>query len=86
MPESIIAFLDSENYEDCIRLAVSLGGDTDTQAAIAGSIAQAFYKEVPLELEVQARARLCTNKDMISVIDSFNGKVDKLARNGDLTA
>lgn len=43
VPEAITAFLESENYEDAIRLAVSLGGDADTQAAIAGSIAWAYY-------------------------------------------
>lgn len=43
VPEAIIAFLDGENYEDVIRKAIYLGGDADTQAAIAGSIAEAFY-------------------------------------------
>lgn len=43
VPESIIAFLDSKDYESTIRLAVSLGGDSDTQACIAGGIAEAFY-------------------------------------------
>ncbi len=47
VPESIICFLDSTDYEDCIRNAVSLGGDADTMAAIAGGIAQAYYKEIP---------------------------------------
>lgn len=46
VPESIICFLDSDSYEDTIRNAVSLGGDADTQAAIAGSIAAAYY-DVP---------------------------------------
>lgn len=44
VPQSIIAFLEAENYEDAIRNAVSLGGDTDTMAAIAGSIAWSYYK------------------------------------------
>lgn len=43
VPEAIIAFLESDSFEDAIRTAVSLGGDTDTQAAIAGSIAEGFY-------------------------------------------
>lgn len=43
VPEAIIAFLDSTSFEDTLRLAVSLGGDTDTQAAIAGGIAEAYY-------------------------------------------
>ena len=46
VPESIICFLESDDFEDTIRNCVSLGGDADTQAAIAGSIASAFW-EVP---------------------------------------
>ncbi len=47
VPEAIICFLHSNDYEEAVRLAVSLGGDTDTQAAIAGSIAEAFYQGIP---------------------------------------
>ena len=43
VPEAIEAFLESTDYEDAVRNAISLGGDTDTQAAIAGSIAEAYY-------------------------------------------
>merc|ERR1711865_1360473 len=43
VPESIIAFLEGTNYADVVRHAINLGGDADTQAAMAGSIAQAFY-------------------------------------------
>ncbi len=54
VPEAIIAFLESTGLEDAIRTAVSLGGDTDTQAAIAGSIAEAFYG-VPDDLKAACR-------------------------------
>ncbi len=47
VPEAIISFLDSVDFEDAIRNAVALGGDADTQACIAGSIAEAFYGGVP---------------------------------------
>ena len=47
VPEAIIAFLESSNYEEAIRKAIWLGGDADTQAAISGSIAEAFYGNVP---------------------------------------
>ncbi|WP_455208899.1 ADP-ribosylglycohydrolase family protein [Kaarinaea lacus] len=50
VPESIIAFLESTDYEDAIRNAISLGGDADTMACIAGGIAQAYYKFIPVEL------------------------------------
>ncbi len=44
VPEAIQAFLESESYEDAIRGAISLGGDSDTQAAIAGAIAWSYYR------------------------------------------
>jgi ADP-ribosylglycohydrolase len=47
VPPAIIAFLESTDYEHAIRLAVSLGGDSDTIACIAEGIAQAFYGGVP---------------------------------------
>ncbi len=43
VPHAIVAFLESENFEDAIRLAISLGGDSDTIAAITGSIAECYY-------------------------------------------
>jgi ADP-ribosylglycohydrolase len=49
VPESIIAFLESVSFEDALRNAVSLGGDADTQACIAGAVAEAFYGGVPAE-------------------------------------
>ncbi len=47
VPEAIIALLESENFEDAIRKAVSLGGDSDTLACITGGMAQALYGGVP---------------------------------------
>ncbi len=47
VPEGIIAFLDSIDYESAVRKAVSLGGDSDTLACIAGGIAEAYYKSIP---------------------------------------
>lgn len=47
VPEAIIAFLGSEDYESAVRRAVALGGDADTQGAIAGSIAAAYYGSIP---------------------------------------
>ena len=49
VPQAIEAFLESESFEDCIRNAISIGGDSDTIAAMAGSIAEAFYG-IPEEL------------------------------------
>ena len=47
VPEAIVAFMDSTDFESAIRLAVSLGGDSDTLACITGGIAEAFYKTIP---------------------------------------
>lgn len=47
VPESIIAFLESTDYEDSIRRGISIGGDSDTIAAMAGSIAEAYYNDIP---------------------------------------
>lgn len=58
VPEAIIAFLDSSDYEEAIRLAISLGGDADTLACITGGIAEAFYGGVPREIAEGALARL----------------------------
>jgi len=50
VPEAVVAFLDSSSYEDAVRNAISLGGDSDTLACIAGGIAEAFYGPVPPEI------------------------------------
>lgn len=47
VPQAITAFLESENYEDAIRKAISIGGDSDTIACIAGGNAHAFYQDIP---------------------------------------
>jgi len=51
VPQAIRAFLDSTDFEDAIRTAVSLGGDSDTLACITGGIAQGFYGEVPSRIQ-----------------------------------
>jgi len=69
VPEAIIAFLESDSYESAIRLAVALGGDTDTQAAIAGGIAAAFYKEIPENILFVCNAQL--GDDMKEFLNEF---------------
>jgi ADP-ribosylglycohydrolase len=68
VPESIICFLEAEDFEDSIRNAVSLGGDADTQAAIAGSIAAAYW-EVPLSICDDAVCRL--DDELLDVLINF---------------
>jgi len=58
VPESILAFLESSDYEDAVRQAISLGGDSDTMACIAGGIAEAYYGGVPDPIAAEVRQRL----------------------------
>ena len=58
VPEAIIAFLESESFEDAIRKAVSLGGDADTLACITGSIALPHYGQMPKALHDGVMSRL----------------------------
>jgi ADP-ribosylglycohydrolase len=88
VPEAIIAFLDSTSFEDALRNAVSLGGDADTQACIAGAIAEAHYRIIPPEFFQQIKKKLSRAlwqktiefyrkfgiKEIIEQLDSFNDK------------
>lgn len=58
VPQAIIAFLESDDYEDAIRKAVSIGGDSDTIACMTGGIAEAFYGPVPDAIAKQALSLL----------------------------
>ena len=69
VPESIIAFLESKDFEDAVRKAVSLGGDSDTMACIAGGIAHAFYREIPENIVANVRERL--PDEFLEIIDRF---------------
>jgi ADP-ribosylglycohydrolase len=69
VPEAIIAFLEADGVEDAIRNAVSLGGDADTQACIAGGIAEAFHGGVPPAIEAEVRGRL--SEDFLATIYAF---------------
>lgn len=69
VPEAITAFLEGTNFEDVIRIAVSLGGDCDTLTCIAGGIAEAFYG-VPNEMKDTCLSKL--PDDIIAVIKRFD--------------
>ena len=58
VPQAIRAFLESDGYEDAIRKAISIGGDSDTIACMAGGIAEAFYGGVSQEIATFVRGRL----------------------------
>lgn len=73
VPESIICWLESTDYEDCIRKAVSMGGDADTMACIAGSICGANDETcITLKLFWDVVTRLHGDNDVINMINEFN--------------
>ena len=71
VPQAIMAFLESEDFEDAVRNAVSLGGDSDTQAAIAGSIAEAYYG-IPSDIRELALTFL--NAEMRGIVNRFEDR------------
>ncbi len=74
VPEAIIAFLEGTDFEDVIRTAISLGGDTDTIGCIAGSMAEAFYG-VPDDLKEECLKRV--PDDMKEVLARFEERIKK---------
>ncbi len=71
VPQAIMAFLESTDYEDAVRNAVSLGGDSDTLAAITGSIAEAYYG-IPAEIRKLGFTFLDT--EIASTVNRFEAK------------
>lgn len=69
VPEAIICFLEADSWEMAVRLAVSLGGDADTQACIAGGLAQAAYGPPPAEAISLTRQIL--TRDLGQILDDF---------------
>lgn len=72
VPEAIVCFLDAENFEDAVRNAVSLGGDADTMACIAGAIAEAYWGEVPAAIANEVRSRLPV--EFVEVLERFTAR------------
>ncbi|HPZ00461.1 MAG TPA: ADP-ribosylglycohydrolase family protein [Clostridiales bacterium] len=71
VPQALEMFMESTDYEDCIRTCISMGGDCDTTSAIAGAVAEAFYG-VPKGLAEEGRAFL--PGDLRKVYDTFNAR------------
>lgn len=83
VPQAIVAFLESENFEDAIRNVISIGGDCDTTGAIAGSIAWTYYAvqtesysgwvySDSARLEIKAQAMSYLPKEFIDIADEFH--------------
>ena len=75
VPEAIICFMESTDFEDAIRTAISIGGDSDTIACMAGAIAQAYYRGIPQVLVDETRRRLPV--EFRSIIDQFEAEYNK---------
>ena len=69
VPVAIRSFLESTDYEDCIRKVISLGGDCDTTAAMAGAIAEAYYGGVPDAIAKKCREML--SPDLIEILEAW---------------
>ena len=73
VPEAMVAFFDSTDFESAIRLAVSLGGDSDTLACITGGIAEAFYKDIPDDIALKIWSLLPDDfKDIIKEMEQHS--------------
>jgi ADP-ribosylglycohydrolase len=72
VPPAIIAFLESDDFEDAVRKSISLGGDADTLACITGGIAEAYYGGVPEPIRTQTLARL--DGRLRGIVEKFSGR------------
>ena len=75
IPQAIFCFLESKSFTDAIKLAISIGGDSDTIACITGAIAQGYYS-VPKILESQALSFL--TPDLLEIYNNFTQKFKKI--------
>lgn len=75
VPQAIVAFLESSDFENAIRLAISIGGDSDTIACITGGIASAFYKQIPTEIMDFVVDKL--PNEYIEIMNKFDEQYDR---------
>lgn len=69
VPQALMAFFESVSFEDAIRNAISIGGDSDTIAAITGGVAEAYYKAIPRRFKAEAYKRL--DKSLSAILMQF---------------
>lgn len=74
VPQAIVAFLESTSFEDAIRNAISIGGDSDTIAAIAGSIAEAYYG---IPNDIRAKALTYLDKRLLDIVLEYELAVSR---------
>ena len=70
VPQSLMCFIESEDFESAIRLAISLGGDSDTLACMTGGIASVYYKEIPKKIITFCKERI--PDEFIQIINMFD--------------
>ena len=70
VPQSLVCFFESKDFESAIRLAISLGGDSDTLACMTGGISSVFYKDIPNEIISFCKERI--PNEFIQIIDMFD--------------
>jgi ADP-ribosylglycohydrolase len=75
VPEVIIAFLESTDFENAIRLAISIGGDSDTIACITGGIAEAYYQAIPAYI-IENVLKILPKK-LIKIVEEFSTRYRK---------
>jgi len=75
VPQAIVAFLESSDFENAIKLAISIGGDSDTIACITGGIASAYYKQIPTELLDFVVDKL--PNEYIEIMNKFDEQYDR---------
>lgn len=76
VPQALVAFMDSSDFESAVRMAVSMGGDSDTLACITGAVAEAFYREIPEYMYRKAMSLLPGKfKQIISDIMKIDDKI-----------
>ena len=80
VPPAVVAFLESNNFEHAIRLAISIGGDSDTLACITGSIAAAFFPEIPRAMTAFAESLL--PQEFLEVLERLDQFVGQLPGSG----
>ena len=70
VPQSLVCFFESEDFESAIRLAISLGGDSDTLACMTGGIASVYYKDIPNDIISFCKERIPA--EFIQIINMFD--------------
>ena len=73
VPEAIIAFLEGNSFEEVIRLAISLGGDSDTIGAMAGAIAACVY---PIPDEIAERCDKLLTEDLREIKENYLAMIE----------